>query len=93
MGPLCYYNLDIILNVYLPFRDEMIFGIITLLSAQISGIYLTENVDGGIFKQMGQWPERKKKNTKKLPHLDGYWDIRAIDHTQVISTFINIYIV
>ena len=55
--------------------------ILIILAGISSAAYLCETIDGGNFTQNGQWPDRPGQ--LKYPHLGGYWNIKAVDHTQV----------
>ena len=55
--------------------------ILTILAGISNAAYLCETIDGGNFTQNGQWPDRPGQ--LKYPHLGGYWNIKAVDHTQV----------
>jgi len=55
--------------------------ILIILAGISSAAYLCETIDGGNFTQNGQWPDRPGQ--LKYPHLGGYWNIKAVDHTQI----------
>ena len=61
--------------------------ILIILAGISNAAYLCETIDGGNFTQNGQWPDRPGQ--LKYPHLGGYWNIKAVDHTQVRFHFKN----